>query len=152
MIEDFKNVIITFGVIGIVFMQGSYSYQNKILSDSVTATKQANIQKIKNDVIATKNKNLLLLQAKQQQDLLNQQITQAQIVIPKTPANTPGTTSAQADAILAQQQTQAALLAKQKAAALLAQQQAQALAQAQANALAQAQAASVTPSRQSRAS
>lgn len=145
MIEDFKNVIITFGIIGLVFMQGSYSYQNKVLSDSVAVTKQTNIQKIKNDVIATKNKNLLLLQAKQQQDLLNQQIAQTQIVIPRTPATTSSTASAQADALLAQQQAQAALLAKQKAATLLAQQQ------AQARVLAQAQ-TTVTPSRQSRAS
>ena len=141
MIEDFKNVIITFGIIGIVFIHGSYSYQNKILSDSVAILKQENTQKIKNDIIAAKNNNLLLLQVKQQQDLLNQKITNTNIVS-KTQTATSNTTSAQADILLAQKQAQAAILAKQKADTLLAQQQARALAQT----------TTIPPSRQSAAS
>ena len=141
MIEDFKNVIITFGIIGIVFIHGSYSYQNKILSDSVAILKQENTQKIKNDIIAAKNNNLLLLQVKQQQDLLNQKITNTNIVS-KTQTATSNTTSAQADILLAQKQAQAAILAKQKANTLLAQQQARALAQT----------TTISPSRQSAAS
>ncbi|MCX6754293.1 MAG: hypothetical protein NTU81_00485 [Candidatus Nomurabacteria bacterium] len=156
MIEDFKNVIITFGLIGLVFMQGSYSYQNKIKSESTALAQQANIQKIKDNVIATKNKNLLLIQAKQQQDLLGQQLLQDQAV---TSQNTPATAySSQTAALLAQQEKDA-LLAKQKAQALLVQQQAQALAKqraqqalAQAQANAAAQSTYVAPSRQSRAS
>ena len=44
--EDFKNVIITFGLIAFVFMQGFNSYQNKLQSDSIAASQKENLKKI----------------------------------------------------------------------------------------------------------
>lgn len=158
MIEDFKNVIITFGLIAIVFLQGSYSYERKIQNDIIIAIQQENVQRIKNTVVTATEKDLLQNQLNQQQELINQQIPQNPPVIPNVQKNNL-TTATISNKI--QQELQDKADAKQKAqalairqaqiqAAIITKQQAQVLATQKAKV---AQRTKITtPSRQSRAS
>ncbi|HEY5588962.1 MAG TPA: hypothetical protein VIK86_08410 [Candidatus Paceibacterota bacterium] len=158
MIEDFKNVIITFGLIAIVFLQGSYSYERKIQNDIIIAIQQENIQRIKNTAVTATEKDLLQNQLNQQQELINQQSTQDSITtLSDQKSNLPNTNVSnktqeeikiEADRIA---QQKALLLAKQQAQAALKKAQTLAAKRVQTAALARAKA--TTPSsRQSRAS
>lgn len=151
--DDLKNVIMTFGLIALVFTQGSLAYQKKIHKEYVlSTTKQEEILRTNNEKVLANNLSLI---QKQKIDLLKQQIAQNQLAILNSQNNsTSPVTNTQAQIDLAR--NQALLLSQQQAQAkALTQQQAQAkaLAQQQAQALAQQQAKKVvTPARQSRAS
>ena len=159
MIEDFKNVIITFGLIAIVFMQGSYSYEKKIQNDIIIAIQQENVQRIKNTAVTATEKDLLQNQLNQQQELINQQAAQDSITtISDQKSNLPNTNVSnktqeeiqiEADRIA---QQKALLLREQQDQAAL-KQKAQALAAKRMKTAALARAKATTPSsRQSRAS
>ncbi|HAS80921.1 MAG: hypothetical protein UR25_C0001G0021 [Candidatus Nomurabacteria bacterium GW2011_GWE1_32_28] len=64
--EDFKNVIITFGLIAFIFMQGSSLYQNKIQRNSILALQQEKLQ------IQKKNQAQLSIQNKTNQIVYKQ--------------------------------------------------------------------------------
>ena len=142
MMKDLKNVLITFGLIGLVFAQGSSLYQNKIKKENAAlVASQEKLIKIEQNKLA---------QITAQQEALKKQ---QELVA----------TSAQDDsnqALYNQQQIdlankQAALLVKEQAAAkALASQKAKALANQKAltKAKAQAQIVATTPSRRSSAS
>ena len=161
MIKDLKNVIITFGLIALVFTQGYSLYQKKIKQEnSILAANQTAIKDDK--LIKTEQDNLLSI-LKQQEDLKNQQVLDSQLATQNTSTEN---NSDQTEANLAKQQS--LLLAEQKAKAkILATEKAKALAEQKALALAkqaqvktqavlaqvqQIQTATPSPSRQSRAS
>jgi len=103
--EDFKNVIITFGLIAFVFMQGSYTYQNKIQRNSILALQQEKLQ------IQKKNKTQLSTQNKTNQIVYNQIKTNTtnQVPIPvqqKLKINTPAPATTQTIAQIPAQTTQ----------------------------------------------
>jgi len=142
--ENLKNVVITFGLIGLVFTQGSLMYQKKLYKGILDTNKQ------QEELISTQNETLAKIENNNLIDQQNSQITQTPSAVPKTtiPSSTTDKTKTQADIIAKAQQ--AALLAKQEAdaaadaqqAALIAQQQAaaDAAAAAKAKLLAQQQA------------
>jgi hypothetical protein len=150
--EDFKNIIITFSLIALVFTQGSLAYQKKVYKDYVSTSIQGGLLTTNNSNLTKIEQNKILLNNIQQQQLANQQTILKQSANSTTTTSTPSTststTTTQAQADIARQQAlaQAQALAQQKAQ-LLAQQQA--LAQAQAQAQAQTP---TPPSRQSAAS
>lgn len=103
--EDFKNVIITFGLIAFVFMQGSSMYQNKIQKNSILALQQEKLQ------IQKKNQTQLSTQNKTNQIVYNQINTNTtnQVAIPaqqKVKINTPAPTTTQMIAQVPAQTTQ----------------------------------------------
>jgi hypothetical protein len=53
MMEDLKTVVITFGLVALVFLQGSLMYQKKIHNEYVLAVKQEQAQKTKISKITT---------------------------------------------------------------------------------------------------
>lgn len=148
--EDLKNVIMTFGLIALVFTQGSLAYQKKINREYILAQKQEELQKINEIKILAEKQNLLIAEAKKKEELIKQQIAKEQTIINN------GKTSTTSQTQLDLARNQALLLAQQQIEAqILAKQQAEALALQKAEALAKQQAATkkiVAPSRQSRAS
>ncbi len=154
MLKDIKNVIISFGLIGLVFGLGSSAYQEKSEKDQALAVKIEELQKIKDSNLAKAEQDKQLADLKLKQKNLADKIAiqKANEIANKNQAlNQAQTAEAQKQAtLLVQQQAQieAQILAEQKAAALA---QAQLLAKQKAAALAKAQ-ATVTPSRQSKAS
>jgi len=148
--EDIKNVIMTFGLIALVFTQGSLAYQKKINREYILAQKQEELQKINEIKILAEKQNLLIAEAKKKEELIKQQIAKEQTIINN------GKTSTTSQTQLDLARNQALLLAQQQIEAqILAKQQAEALALQKAEALAKQQAATkkiVAPSRQSRAS
>jgi hypothetical protein len=154
--EDLKNVIMTFGLIALVFTQGSLAYQKKINREYILAQKQEELQKINENKILAERQNILIAEAKRKEDLIKQQIIKEQAIIKNAQNNTNTQTSVSSQVQLDLARNQALLLAQQQAAAqILAKQQAEALALQKAQILAQQQAAAkkiVTPARQSRAS
>lgn len=152
--KDFKNVIITFALIALVFTQASSAYQKKVKSDQVITTRR-------NELLSKTEQDKLITQMKKDEELQKQKIATEQLAIQNAKNNQDDLSkalAAQAEAELARQQ--AILLAQQQARAV-AQAKAQAVADAQANALALASAkakamtmakATVTSSRQSRTS
>ena len=128
--ENLKNVVITFGLIGLVFTQGSLMYQKKLYKGVLDTNK------LQEELISTQNETLAKIENDNLIDQQNSQITQAPSAVPKTtsPSSTTTTdkTKTQADIITKAQQ--AALLAKQEADALADAQQAALIAQQQADA------------------
>ncbi|MFA7000115.1 MAG: hypothetical protein WC241_03290 [Candidatus Paceibacterota bacterium] len=53
MMEDLKTVVITFGLVALVFLQGSLMYQKKIHNEYILAVKQEQSQKTKISKITT---------------------------------------------------------------------------------------------------
>lgn len=147
--EDLKNVIITFGLIALVFTQGSLAYQKKIYREFVASVEQQKLEKNKNNELVKAEEQRLL----KQQELIAEQIKESKLALQNAESQkkVENNLSAKIQADLAQQQAeaeaQAKILAAQKAAQILAQQQREA-----ALAQAQAQAQKITSSRQSRAS
>ncbi len=59
--KDFKNVIITFGLIAVALMSGSFLYQKKVQSEYVLAAKQEQLQNLIDEqqaVLDSLNQNL----------------------------------------------------------------------------------------------
>ena len=145
MLDEIKNVIIAFGLIAIVFMQGSFTYQKKIQKEQTAILIQQEFQKLKNEDLI-----------KSKQNILNQKEIIADEVIPvqtTTVTSNNNSTTSQSDLALVKEKAALLLeqktLIKQQAARVLAQQQAaKALAEAKVTAIAQA----TVTSRQSRAS
>lgn len=75
MMEDLKTVVITFGLVALVFLQGSLMYQKKINNEYVVAAKQGQSQK-------TKTAKLTTSQNKVPAQLNKPQPTQALVQVP----------------------------------------------------------------------
>jgi len=149
MLKDLKNVVIAFGLVGLVFGLGSSAYQEKSEKDQALAIKIEELQKIKDANLAKAKQDQQLADLKlKQKNLADQLATQK--------ANDlAAQNQALSQAQVAEAQKKAALLAEQQAqveAQLLAQQKAAAQAQLLATQKATTQTQTVTPSRQSKAS
>jgi len=122
--KDFKNVIITFGLIIFVATWGSLVYKKNIENDQLLIVQQGKLKDAK-----------ILADQIKKQSLLKKQIAQTQIALNNIQNQSTPNATAQADALkqkallLAEQQAQIA--AQQKANQAIAKQKAQALAQAQ---------------------
>ena len=163
MIKDLKNVIITFGLIALVFTLGSSVYQKKIKQEnSILAANQTATNDSK--LIQAEKDNLFSI-LKQQEDLKKQQELNSQFATQNTSTeNTSDQTEAdlvkQQSLLLAEQKAKAKILAtekakaqaEQKALALVKQAQAKAQAALSQAQVQQTQNVVVSPSRQSRAS
>lgn len=141
--KDLTNVIITFGLVALVFTQGSFAYKDKVKQDVLLSKIEELSKKKNNNVFVQEVKKVQNTQnqitsqiSKNQTSTANQSTVQAQIDLAKKEAM-----------LKAEQQAQADQLAKQQAL-LKAQQQAQAIAQQQA----QTQTTTTKRSRQSSAS
>lgn len=154
--KDLKNVLITFGLIALVFTQGSFVYRIKVKNEYISALEQEKLQRIK-IIEFTKAKQNITVQVKQQV-LPKKQVAKKILTAQKTKSNntanqnTSLATQAQAD--LTRQQ---AIILSQQTAQAQAQQQADAIAQQQAQVIAQQQTQQTqspvsSPSRQSKAS
>lgn len=75
MMEDLKTVVITFGLVALVFLQGSLMYQKKINNEYVVAAKQEQAHK-------TKTAKLTTSQNKVPAQLNKPQPTQALVQVP----------------------------------------------------------------------
>ena len=61
--DDFKNIIITFGLIAFAFMQGFNTYHNKLQSDAFVISQKQNIKKTYNKPIVINGNDVFYNQA-----------------------------------------------------------------------------------------